>query len=76
MKRLAFAVLLVALCFSISGCGTAVGLGLSAVKSGAELYRAGRGEGVGRSEKAKTLEYDEATHRYYIVDDDGKRVYE
>ena len=76
MRRLVLAVLLLmALCFSIAGCGTAVGLGASAIKSGVDLYQAGSG-GTGKSDKAKVLQYDAATHRYYIVDEKGNRIYE
>lgn len=69
-KGLIFAVLLVALCSSIAGCGTAVGLGLSAVKSGIDLYSAGSGNSQEQEER-----YDAAIHRYYTVDKDGNRQY-
>lgn len=72
MKRLIFTVLLITLYLSISGCGTAVGLGLSAIKSGRELYKAGSGSDNSQKQEER---YDAARHRYYILNQDGSRQY-
>lgn len=72
MKKLVFAVLLVALCsLMLFGCEV-VKLGVTAVKVTKGLYDAGSG----KSQKPQELRYDAAIHRYYILDENGRRVYE
>ena len=66
------AVLLVALCLSTSGCLLA--MGIAAVDMGVNIYKAGSSDDT-QTQKEKRY-YDAAIHRYYIIDESGRRQYQ